>query len=311
MKLAPLITQYLYSTGKLELPGIGLFRLEQPPGELTGSEKSQKTRSEPPGTVTFEAVSVKEAPGLVAFISEKTRKQKALASADLESHIELIQQFLNIGKPFLLEGIGNLIKTRTGEYIFTSGEALPEALKDYSAKEISATSSTEESFTDYRKPINKESSTAKLKRPVSILLLLIGIGIAIWGGYTVYKLTSDNKDNDEDDVTASALPPVASDTATTANKDSLPVVQQDAVLPEVKPVAPPAGQIKYILEEALAKRAFERFAKLKTFQWPVQLETADSVTYRLYMLIPSTYNDTARVKDSLYILNGKKVSVAR
>ena len=39
----------------------------------------------------------------VLMSNAQTGKIKALASADLESYLELAQQFLNIGKPYLLE----------------------------------------------------------------------------------------------------------------------------------------------------------------------------------------------------------------
>src|SRR4051794_27426398 len=45
-------------------------------------------------------------PELVNYIAERTGKNKFLVQSDLESHFELTRQFINIGKPYELEGVG-------------------------------------------------------------------------------------------------------------------------------------------------------------------------------------------------------------
>jgi hypothetical protein len=47
---------------------------------------------------------------LVIFIAENTGKMKSLVASDLDSNLELARQFLNIGKPYLFEGIGHFQK---------------------------------------------------------------------------------------------------------------------------------------------------------------------------------------------------------
>ncbi|HPG11996.1 MAG TPA: hypothetical protein PLU37_10720 [Chitinophagaceae bacterium] len=309
MKLAPLLAEFLYSQKELSLPGIGIFKYS-PSAEIleSGSHKSQKNT--PAGTINFENANITEAPDLVSYISSQTGKLKALAAADLNSHLELMQQFLNIGKPFLLEGIGSLVKIKSGEYAFTSGNEIPETLKDYSVKEISSTSSSKPTFSDYRKPINKLSSRSKWGKPVIALLVLAGIGLAVWGGYTVYKMTTS-----EQEKPAS----VVKNKPVDSNKNKEAVVKKDStttVQPNIENIQPvatvnTAGKMKYVLENANARRAFERFAKLKAYFWPVQMETKDSISYTLFMELPSAYSDTTRIIDSLTILNGKKVSVLK
>lgn len=313
MKLAPLLAQYLYTNKRLDLPGIGTFRLD--PHSAPEPENTKSARAIP-GQVSFENKQVREAPDLISYISEQTRKLKALAAADLDSHIELIQQFLNIGKPFLLEGIGNLVKIKSGELAFTSGQVMPESMKDYSAREISSTSSTVESFTDYRKAINQRGERNKFRKPVIGLLALAGIALAIWGGYTVYKKNNPPAQEDLTIQTASvltSLPAVqvadSTSQADTTNQTTTNTSDNATAIGNVaatSPVTAP-GKIRYILENATAKRAFERYARLKTFFWPVQMVTKDSINYTLYLDIPSTYADTSRINDSLTALNGRKV----
>jgi hypothetical protein len=77
------------------------------------------------------------------------------------------------------------------------------------------------------------------------------------------------------------------------------------------PAAPaiPSGNYKFVLENAFAKRAFDRFTRLKTFQWNVQMETKDSLQYKIFMILPAVASDTTRIKDSLTNLNGRKVYI--
>ncbi len=293
MKLAPLLAQFLYRHKRLDLPGIGSFLLD--PSASTDTE-SHSGKPVDPSAIRFENATIRESPDLVTFIAERTGKLKALAAADLDSHLELVLQFLNIGKPFLLEGIGSLVKIKSGQFAFTSGEVLPESMKDYSAREISSTSSTEETFSDYRKAINVRSERSKWRRPVVFLLAVAGLGLAIWGGYTVYKMTSQPGEQAKEENI-----PLVADTARLHSDSTEVTIQKKDSIAD--------GTMKFVLEKAGANRAFQRFADLRSFHWPVQLETKDSVSYTLFMKLPATYSDTARICDSLFVLSGKKVSV--
>ncbi|NOT50187.1 MAG: hypothetical protein HOP10_02810 [Chitinophagaceae bacterium] len=294
MKLAPLLAQFLYSNKRLDLPGIGTFLLEGPIIEETDSKQGKSLK---PGDISFENNhALKETPDLVQYISSQTGKIKALAAADLDSHLNVVQQFLNIGKPFLLEGIGSLVKIKSGEYAFSSGDILSEKFKDYTAKEISATSSIEESFSDYKKPMNTGNSK-NWRKPAVILLIIAGIGLAVWGGYTVYKITTaKNRSAKKEDIKKDETVLVP-DTAAQKKDSTAAVVQV------------PTGSFRFVLEVANAKRAFERYSRLKEYQWDVQMETKDSVTYKLFMVLPVAVADTSHVVDSLSGVNGRRVYI--
>ncbi len=299
MKLASLLSQYLYANKRLDLPGIGSFTLAPSASPAIETDKQQK--GFPAESISFDSnPSIKESPELVAFISSQTGKMKALASADLNSHLDLVQEFLNIGKPFLLEGIGNLVKIRSGKYEFTSGVIQPEKLKDISIKEVTATSATEESFSS-TDPANKAKAIS-WKKPVMVLLILVGTGLAVLGGYTIYKKNADR--NDTGTVTKKEPETVlVADTVSLPKKD-IPVDQ-----PPVASI--PAGNYKFVLEMAGKKRAFDRFHRLKTFQWNVQMETKDSLQYKLFLVLPTAPADTSRLMDSLTALNGRKVYIEK
>ncbi|HET9431619.1 MAG TPA: hypothetical protein VFO70_10615, partial [Chitinophagaceae bacterium] len=185
MKLAPLLAQFLYSHKRLDLAGIGSFFLD--PSFSIDNEIVAQQKSISPDAISFESnPSVKDSTDLITFISSQTGKMKALAEADLGSHLELAKQFLNIGKPFMLDGIGSLVKVRSGQFEFKAGAILAEKLKDFSEKD-SHEASPEESFKNYEPFLKREKTSTGWAKPVLALLVLVGIGLAVLGGYMIYK----------------------------------------------------------------------------------------------------------------------------
>lgn len=297
MKLTVLLAQYLYINKRLDLAGIGTFLLD--PSVHIDQENIKQGKSPPLEGVSFESnPSTKESPELIQFITTETGKIKALASADLQSHLGLALQFINIGKPFLFEGIGSLAKINAGGFSFTAGQIITERLKEHSPKKMNTSSANEELATDYKSIFYIRKVKMKWAKPVTIFLILAGLGLAIWGGYTVYKRTSAENNN---------ITTVDDSENITLMPENTSVQKKDSI-PEVKPTIP-AGSIKFVLEVANAERAFQRYGKLRTFQWAVQMETSDSVSYKIFMLLPVTAADTARILDSLTMLNGKRVYI--
>lgn len=298
MKIAPLLAQYLYTHKRLDLPGLGSFLLD--PSIIVESESNKQGKNVMLEGVTFESnSSLKNSPELVQFISAQTGKIKALAAADLQSHLGLAEQFLNIGKPFLFEGIGTLTKIRAGEFSFTSGQAIPAITKDSPVKEA-VPYGINESDNDYKSIFYARKIKMTWKRPVIFLLVLVGLALAIWGGYTVYKKTMAKKENPPAEEKAKGETVLVTDTAGTI-KDSSGKQQQV--------ISVPAGTYKFILETSDSLRAFTRFKRLKTFQWNVQMETTDSLSFKIFMLLPATTTDTTRMLDSLSRLNGRRVHI--
>lgn len=297
MKLAPLLVQYLHLHKRLDLPGIGTFILPEP--DYTDTETHKHDKQAGLVHVSFESnPSVKQSPDLVQFIADQTGKIKALAAADLESHLAQAQQFLNIGNPFLFEGIGNLVKIRSGEYSLTPVPGMQEKIKEYASREKAGTPVSGEAESDYKKIFYPGHVKTNWQKPVVILLIIAGLVLAVWGGYTVYKMTTvKNKPDTEDKNKKEETIPV---------QDTVTYHKESAVIPDQHTRA---GMQKFILEVANAKRAIERYERLKSYQWNVQLETMDSVTYKIFMTLPAAASDTGRLLDSLSMLNGRRVYI--
>ena len=191
-------------------------------------------------------------------------------------------------------------KTRTGDFEFTPGLIIQELKKENPVRGHEPVLQVEAIPSDYnyknifyQKPVK-----TKWKKPVAIFLLVAGLGFAIWGGYTVYKKTMAKKEKSR------ALKKEEGQTSATDT-----AVKINLVVNTLEKQNIPAGTFKFVLETSSAEKAIPRFNKLKTYQWAVLLETNDSVTYKIFMLLPLAASDTTRVIDSLSMLTGKKVYI--
>lgn len=280
MKLAPLLSQYLYQQKQLHLAGIGSFTLD--PNAVTDPKNMHDA-------ISFEYnTRAKEDEQLVTYVSTHTGKQKALASSDLNSYIDTAKEFLNIGKPFQIEGIGTLVKKKGGELEFTADNMSSEKMKESGMKELSATSTTAESFTTYENLKPHVEKDGPYKKIFMALLVLVTTGIVIWGGYKLYRMTSNNSSKNDDQSQNEAIPapePVKKDTA--ASTVTRPVGDNRQ-----------PGTYRFVIETALRQRALNRYAQLKKTT-AVQLSTTDSIHYKLYFVLHATPADTARMRDSL------------
>ena len=314
MKLALLLAQYLYANKKLDLPGIGTFHLD--PSVVIDPESDKNTKAEPISGIHFDYnTSIKENTELTDYIAAKSGKIKALAAADLDSHLWLGQQFLNIGKPFVLEGIGQLTKTQAGALDFSAGILQPEVLKDQQNWQPMADHSSQAGENDYKDLLNNRKETAQWKKPVAIFMIIAGIGVAIWGGYTVYKNNSavTGSDSLAKETSSPVIQPQVNTVIT--GSPSIPADTTNSTpVNTVTPATSPAGMYKFVVETAGRQRALARYKTLKNLPTDVKLETADSINFKLYFLLSASTSDTAKMLDSLrtyYTPRGSKAFIER
>lgn len=291
VKIPSLLAQYLYGNQRLDLTGIGSFLLDS--STLPALQQS-KQRSALLEGVSFESnPACKESPELISFIAEKTGKMKALASADLDSHLQLAQQFLNMGKPYLFEGIGILTKVKAGEFEFTPITVPTDIIKEQHKADAVEVDQKEEYTGDYESFLSLPKTKFEWRKPVIGLFLICGIGVTVWGGYMISK-----KNVKPEVITEQSL------IEQTSVVDSLHI--SDSITAATPVVTVPANY-KYILEVAQKKRALKRYNQLKELRWKVDLETTDSVQFKLFMLLPPS--DTTRTMDSLRIVTGRRVYI--
>lgn len=295
------------------MPGLGSFYASGAPA--TGDADTQ-----PAINIRFERANIKEADEqFLEYIKQKTGKIRPLAVADLESYIETGLQLLNIGKPFYIEGIGTIVKTREGKYEFVARELA--ATKDDGNSQPAdrperARSGEKNRPAEKKKSVFEDEKYSPSANPwqkiVVGALILGGLAIVVLGGYYLYT-----QNNDKADIQQQAVPLTFPD-STTNTRDSLVTPPIDTTQSTANAsyasmnTTGSAGGYKFVLETTTSKkRALRRYNQLKSYFLPIKMETSDSIAYKLYFLIPSSPADTLRIKDSLsrYYLSKVKIEM--
>ncbi len=302
MKLAQLLKQFLYQHKKLDLPRIGTLFLKE---STLQYPENHKHHDENLLELNFEydpsTVADSE---LIAFISANTGKMKALASSDLDSFIEISIQFLNIGKVFKLEGIGTLIKTQQNIYAFTADKFITGKTLESAKKDSKNNDFEEESFSNFDTVnIEKNRSVFSIRKILFILLTLFGIGIIVWGIFYLNNLRGKEKTEQSIKTNKTSIVPILDDSTIKQPGLTDSVQENKNILG--------ANNYKFVLEVAEKQRAFGRYAQLKSYNWNIKMETKDSILFKLFVIISSSPNDTARLKDSMNLLSGNKVSIEK
>lgn len=288
MKLAPVLAQYLATHKVLNLPGLGTFHAESTYNpEVDYNKKGTSLLN-----ISFEQTKVSQPDeALIAYLSQETGKMKILAESDLLSQIEGAISFLNTGKPYFLAGIGTLTKKMDGNFEFHKEKFIHTEKEKKKAIPITEKNSV---------PHIDETSKPRKAKPAAIIgaVCLIAVAAVVW----FYTQNKEKNDGNIEDVTAAindSVAPSGTGGVTTA-----------AAQP-ANAATTASDVYKYILEIARQPRASKRFNQLKTIKWPIEMETADSVSYKLFIKLPAANADTTRVKDSLSALSGRKVWIER
>lgn len=292
MKLAPVLARYLATHKVLRLPGLGTFHADSTYNQETDYNKKGGYIPD----ISFDPAKVTGLEDdLIEFVAKETGKMKVLAKSDLFSEIEGATDFLNTGKPYFLAGIGTLTKKMDGSLEFHKEKFHQTEKEKKKTVPITEKNSVPQSYIDdTRKP--------RKTKPAAIIatICLIAVAAVIW----FYTKNKEKNDRDIEEVAA----------VTSENPDSATAVKDS--IPAAMPVTPATHTVtsadyKYILEVAAQPRALKRFNQLKTIKWPVELETTDSISYKLFIKLPAANTDTTRIKDSLSALSGRKVWIER
>lgn len=291
MKIEQALVHYLLKAKHLSLQGIGTFELDAIVPESADPDK--------PIIIPADAIKftfnpkTTEDTELVDYIVLQTRKIKPLASSDLDSFLSLGRQFLNIGKPFTLYGIGTLEKLNSGELMFTGGNMIAHKMEPQKLKieDEGAEEHEENMFNDYQKERKKNNGQKALLLIAALLIL----GFIAWAGWHY----GFDKNSGENTITSTeGIVPVTDsshikdslaiyapirDTNRTTNKNSLD-----------------SFTFKVVVNEFTNRdAALTRLNNLKNYNRKVIMYTNDSVTYKIAEPFMRPLSDTAIVLDSL------------
>jgi hypothetical protein len=290
VKIEQIIVQYLYTNKEVTLQGIGKFRLNP---EVVMPSGNDKDFSIPENAIQFEYnLRTTEDEGLIDFIVQHTRKIKPLASSDLDSYIALAKQFLNIGKPFIIEGVGTVQKNMQGEYEFIPGLFVTPKM-DEAPKELKEKKEEVVSFESESRNKGNNNTTIAV---VLLVLVLIGFGI-----YYFIK-----KKNTQQVVVTEQPAVVPAPITDTIKKDTVakPVIDSNLLKPVIVPKD--SFSFKVIIKDYPDSNALNKaYTRLTSYGHTLIKYQTDS-TYKLAMPFMNPLSDTLKIKDSLQVLFGGK-----
>ncbi len=284
MKIEQLLVQHFYNARTVTLQGLGTFTLS--PDFILPSE-NEKDLVMPENAITFEYnPRAQEDDELISYIVQQTRKIKPLASADLDSYLVLGKQFLNIGKPFRIEGLGKLEKNQSGQYEFSQG-SFSNTKKETAAPPATLKEKDEHDDISFAAPAKQSAVPKKGLIVAALIVALLMIGTVVWYFFLRHKPTPEQV------VTPPSQPEADTTKQTTAAIDS--VSKKPAT-----PVVTDGYTFKVVFKETINKAAaIERMNTLITRGHKVIMYTKDSVNYKLAEPFTLPLSDTTRVKDSL------------
>lgn len=288
MTVEHFITRFVYQFKEISLQGIGIIRLDDVVPE---PDYLQKHKALPITNLHFTyKPGATTTPEFVKFYSDMRGKILSLAENDVEAYLGMALQFLNIGNPVDIKGLGTISKQKDGTFVMSAGHFLPIKEEDMSNRFRERAAEQEETgsgnFYGQREP--QSSGLSKL------LIAVVVFAIVAVGGWWLYQ---------------GFLKP--SDTPATPAGDTLSVPQQvvmpaapDTSLPAAAAIAPVDStriqQWKAIFREESGKdKALQVWANYRKLASPITMETADSVQFTYYVILESSLQDTARKRDSL------------
>lgn len=321
MKISVLVAQYFYQNKRLNLPGIGTFFLDVAV-DVQNIDKGSRDLLD---HIHFAQKAItRPDEELIDFIRKHTGKIRPLAESDLETFVADGKLMLNIGKPFHIEGIGTLQKNREGIYEFAPGQPVVQRLES----PLSLTNADHLEDRPKKKSVfdedPNEARNAQIRRVAIIIGAIIGIGIIVWGGYSLFSskvkdpktvtAASSGSSEDTQQQTSEYLsnlndPKKALENV--INKDSVLLNEVNGVdtskaanatsTPTTTPAAPvatgPQKMYKYVLQTT--RSLTTATSMLNRLKPKVQMETVDSTLFKIVISLPGTPADTTRIKDSL------------
>jgi hypothetical protein len=298
------LAAFLYENKTLRLEGIGTFMLDS---KVSVPDEQEKEIYYPieglsftynPKSLTDEDV--------ITYLVKKLHKIQPLVRSDLESYLSNIRQFVNLGKPYTIEGVGTLSKNNQGTFEFTPGNFLP-VKEELNPKRENA---------DHNYPVRSQSNAGRflviILIVVAALAALGGIG---WGVSNLLSNRQDTNDNEQQQGFIDTIPQTGVDTSTPITTATSPL--KPPVSSNITNATPGRDSVNYkvIFEvTTLKERAHKRTVQLHNYKHNSKYDTVhvgDVVRYRLFLPVRMRPSDSTRVKDSLSVFLGSHVTIEK
>lgn len=282
MTFEQLLVKYLYQNKTISLQGFGTVTLNSNVPDL---DLISKNRQIPIEGVSFVSSSKAQTDDeFVKFFSQQKGKIKPLAESDIESHLQLARQLMNIGKPYEVEGLGIFAMNKDGGVVLHAGHySMPSSEPAVQPARLRERTEQQERQDAEEASSAMSSGTKKMLIGSGIVLLILVIGWFAWS-----KMAPQTTEP----VQPATNTGVASDTLGTV-KDSLPTV---TAIPSADTI--PVWRAYF--RTFTGKERIDAMQRLYArYDSAVQVETADSSAFRMYVVVKKPTADTAMLVDSL------------
>lgn len=286
MKISTILARCLAAKGKLVLKEIGTIYNTLP------SDVDKDHLSDVNGLYFEYNPKTMMSEELVDFVSKQSGKMKSLAQADLESYFENGRQLINIGKPFIIEGVGAVLKRQDGSYFLSDNFFNPlTETEDNKNSFKHGSSGAELNYDDYKYAGNVTSVSGK--KTIIIIGGLLIIALISWG---IYKLINYNNNASE---TVQLTEPVADSNATVAVTDTTHITKADSTAVNKDTIAAPTFYKVILFDTNNRKFALQSIDWFQKHNYPLLMETADSIRYKIYFRYDAPFSDSMKIRDSI------------
>lgn len=301
MKFDEHLAEYLYEKKSLRLEGLGTFALESQANVPGKQEKEIYYPIEGLSFIYNPKSDTDE--DLIIFLVKKLHKIQPLIRSDIESYLSNIKQFINLGKPYTIEGVGTLNKNNIGTYEFTPGNFLPVK------EELNPRRENEE----HNYPIRSHASGGKTFVTLLIVIAAIAAVGGIGWGVLNFLANKQSSSNIQKQGTIDTLTQNTPDTSIAVSTTE-PILKTKSITTISNAgIITDSANYKMIFEVTdLKARAYKRTMQLNSYNTRNKYDTIHQnniVKYRLFVPVRIRSADTTRVKDSLSIFLGSKIFI--
>lgn len=305
MKFDKFLSEFLYQQKRLSLPNMGEVSLDE---KFVLPDNHQAFMFYPQEGISFSYNKKAEITNdLKDYLKKEISKPVSLIASDLEDYFLQIDNLINIGKAYTIEGIGTFSKLSNGTIHFEKGLAKTENISEM--VESASNKYTEDSSVIFNKSIKNK---AVLKR-IGAAFAIIGFLVLAWFVYPFVAKKMKESTSKESQSKTSIVPIVKPTTTIVAQK---PDTAKQQLKDTAKSIISTNDTVLYKMYFYITKH---RFKADKLFAaWvnhtPVKRDSAivqDTLRHRLFIFKRAIPKDTAKLKTHFAEYFGHSITITQ
>lgn len=297
-KFDTLIASFLYTNKTVDIEGLGTFSVDE---NFVLPPDTEKTTFFPLEGIQFNYdPKIPTSPALLDYLVQQTGKIRSLITSDFVSYIAEIRQFVNIGKPWVIEGIGTLQKNKEGRFELVPGEALSERINVHYVEENA----------ENAEPVKRNRWIVGLLFTIAVVAVVAGLGFGI------YALFFQGKGSHSAEQATTTAPAV--DTQVVAVPKDTIFKKPDSLNAPAPAAADSSFNYKAYIETTKWKERVEkRTAQLSQYgikSYYDSMIIRDTLRYRMYVyqrIFPADSLRLVHARDSLSSYFGRRVRLEK